>query len=647
MRVKVQIICYLCKAMRIDMIQKIHLQKKYFFYTTLLITLLCGCANMAQGPTGGKKDMTPPQFVSSTPEQNGKNVKDKHIEIFFDEYLQLSNPSQNIVVSPPQKGNPSAKAIGKKVIVELKDSLIENTTYTIDFGNSIGDFTENNIVRDYCHTFSTGDVIDSFALSGIVLNAKDLTPAGNVTVGIYSSDVDSLFKTTVFERIARTNANGEFVIKGAKQKQYYIYAVADINNNYRYDQVSEEFAFQEQMIPIPSISETVRFDTLYKDSAVIDTILRKVVKRNLPDSIFLRLSAKEVKLQELNKTSRPDRKFLQVLMNKQNIFASDSRGTEAPVLHPVNFESVNWYLAESNPLADTVKYWITDTTVMKIDSLQLAVTYLVTDSAETLVEKTDTLYFALSKNYLKQEEKATKTAEARKARALKMGKTLQRDNLLDLETQPKTLNFNQKANFSWEYPTTKFSPQMCHLYTVKDSDTVAVNMQCKMREDLRTVDIDASIVPEKKYLLVLDSAAAYDYFDNHNDKIEVTFSMRGKDEYGTITINLKNAPAHAIVQLIDNSDRKLREEKHTGGKVQFTLLDKGVYYVRLFNDANGNGRWDPGDYEQKRQPEEVYYYGKQLKVRQNWEMEEDWNVTAAPLHKQRPSDIKSEKKNDK
>ena len=104
---------------------------------------------MAQGPTGGKRDMTAPTFVKSSPTPNSLNVKEKRIEIDFNEYLQLDNPSQKLIISPPQKSTPTAKAIGKKIIVELKDSLQPNTTYTIDFNNSIGDFTENNIVNDF------------------------------------------------------------------------------------------------------------------------------------------------------------------------------------------------------------------------------------------------------------------------------------------------------------------------------------------------------------------------------------------------------------------------------------------------------------------------------------------------------------------
>ena len=183
---------------------------KYVLHFFVLAVILGGCANMAQGPTGGKKDTQAPVLLKSVPSQNARNVKEKRIEIDFNEYIQVNNPSQNLVVSPPQKSAPIAKAVGKKMVVQLKDSLLPNTTYTLDFRNCIGDYTENNLVEDFCHAFSTGETLDTLVVSGTVLNAQDLLPLENICVGVYSSDEDSLFTTTRFERIGKTDANGRF-----------------------------------------------------------------------------------------------------------------------------------------------------------------------------------------------------------------------------------------------------------------------------------------------------------------------------------------------------------------------------------------------------------------------------------------------------
>ena len=207
--------------------------------------ILCGCANMGQGPTGGKKDIVAPSATKFSPQNKATNVKGNKIEILFDEYIQVNNANQNIIVSPPQKTQPITKGIGKKVVMEFRDTLQPNTTYTIDFGKSIGDYTENNLTKDFVYSFSTGENVDSLKLSGIVLNADNLTPCEDIYVGIHSICDDSTFTNRPFERIAKTDKNGKFTILGAGNKQYKIFALKDLNNNYYYDQRGETIAFED------------------------------------------------------------------------------------------------------------------------------------------------------------------------------------------------------------------------------------------------------------------------------------------------------------------------------------------------------------------------------------------------------------------
>lgn len=171
----------------------------------MLLMMLGACANMAQGPTGGKQDVIAPKKVSSIPADGELNVTKTRVEILFNEFLQLSNPAKNLVVSPPQKINPVAKAVGKKIVVELRDSLQPDKTYTFDFGDAIGDYTENNRVSNFLYSFSTGDHVDSMTISGVVLNAATLVPEEDVLVGVHSDDADSLFLKKRFERIGKTN----------------------------------------------------------------------------------------------------------------------------------------------------------------------------------------------------------------------------------------------------------------------------------------------------------------------------------------------------------------------------------------------------------------------------------------------------------
>ena len=140
-----------------------------------LLVVMYSCANMAS-PNGGPYDETPPRFVTSTPAPNQTNFKGKKVEIEFDELIQIDKPTENVIVTPPQRLLPVIQARGRKAVVELEDSLKANTTYTIDFTNSISDNNEKNVFENYSFAFSTGNTIDSLEISGTLLNAENLEP---------------------------------------------------------------------------------------------------------------------------------------------------------------------------------------------------------------------------------------------------------------------------------------------------------------------------------------------------------------------------------------------------------------------------------------------------------------------------------------
>ena len=177
------------------------------------IVLVCvGCANRGIGPQGGPRDSIPPQPLRSVPENGALNFTGKKIDVTFSEYLQLDNISQNLLMSPPQQHAPEVKANGKHLIVQFEDTLKPNTTYTLDFGHSVCDFTERNPLPNYTFAFSTGPVTDTLQLSGRVYDAENLNPLKGITVGVYANLEDSAFTRLPFDRIGRTDSVGAFRI---------------------------------------------------------------------------------------------------------------------------------------------------------------------------------------------------------------------------------------------------------------------------------------------------------------------------------------------------------------------------------------------------------------------------------------------------
>ncbi|HJV77265.1 MAG TPA: Ig-like domain-containing protein, partial [Paludibacter sp.] len=141
---------------------------KFFIVTLGVIFLVYSCANKSQGPTGGIKDTTPPRVMRSSPKNGALNFNKKQIEIDFDEMISVEKASENVIVSPPQVKPPDVKAFGKKVTVNFNEKLIDNTTYSVNFGNAIVDLNEKNPIKNYLFSFSTGNEIDTLKISGTV-----------------------------------------------------------------------------------------------------------------------------------------------------------------------------------------------------------------------------------------------------------------------------------------------------------------------------------------------------------------------------------------------------------------------------------------------------------------------------------------------
>ncbi len=221
--------------------------------------LLTRCANVV-APTGGAKDITPPKVVEAKPANHSTGFDGQKIEITFDEFITLSNASQQVLVSPPLGTKPDIKQSGKTVTIKFKEDLKPNTTYTIDFGEAVKDFHEGNLFKDYRYSFSTGDVLDTLNLSGKVLNADNKKPSEGLFVGLYS-DSDSLYSLPLKQApdfIAKTDKEGQFHFHGLPDNRYLIFALEDMNSNLYYDLPNEKVAFLDTLVaPSDSISLTL------------------------------------------------------------------------------------------------------------------------------------------------------------------------------------------------------------------------------------------------------------------------------------------------------------------------------------------------------------------------------------------------------
>ena len=224
-------------------------QKFYIFFISLQLSV--GCCIRVQVSVIRKEDRRIRRlqfFLKSSPSPNAINVNKNKIELSFDEIVTLKDPSTKIVVSPAQTEMPKMSASGKKVTIELIDTLLDNTTYTIDFSNSIQDNNEGNPLENFAFAFSTGSTIDSLRVSGIVLNSQTLEPQQNVIVGLHSNLSDTAFTNIKLERIARTNSLGQFVVRNVKPGKYHIFAINDVDRDYKFANPTEDIAFYDSIV---------------------------------------------------------------------------------------------------------------------------------------------------------------------------------------------------------------------------------------------------------------------------------------------------------------------------------------------------------------------------------------------------------------
>ena len=576
---------------------------------------------MAQGPTGGPKDETPPEYSKSIPLPNAVNYDKNKIEIEFNEYIVLDNPSKHLVVSPVQDMFPVAKGIGKKVLVELKDSLLENTTYTFDFGSSIVDNNERNPVADYVFSFSTGSTIDTLMIAGTVLNAENLAPVPDIYVGVYSNLEDTAFTSNKMERIAKTNSKGRFILRNLAEKPYRLYALEDMNGNYYFDQKSEGIAVLSEAIT-PRIEIKIKEDTIRKDSATIDSIVIYKVIHYLPDSLLLRFYKEKDNRQYFIKAERNEAsKFALFLKNPTK---------HLPAITPVNFEGDDWFISEPSVTRDTLVYWIKDSLIYKQDTLRFAIDYNKTDSIENLIPARDTITAFYKARELTRKEKRENKDKIDFTKAISL---------------PSIVEIYNKPVIEWEKPLQSFGKEAISLTVRKDTvwNDFDFSIEPDTQKNGRTYLIIANFEQGKDYKMQIDSASVTDIYGNHNNKIEAKFRIKPKEEYSYLSVFIENGPEEAFLQLLDRSDTPVMQTPVVKGKGSFLFVKPGEYFLRLIGDRNGNGRWDTGNFNEKIEPEEVFYYNQKIKLRVNWDVEENWDLTSVPVLLQRLEEIKAKK----
>lgn len=606
---------------------------------------LCGCANPGSGPDGGPYDETPPRIVAMSPALGTTGVKSKKVTILFDELIKVENAQEKVIVSPPQIENPEIKTSGRRISVELIDTLKENTTYTIDFSDAIVDMNEGNALGNFTYCFSTGSRVDSMEVAGYVLQAVDLEPVKGILVGLHSNLADSTFTTQPFERVARTDANGHFVIKGVAPGTYRAYALKDMDNDFKYMR-GEMLAFSRDTI-VPSSFPDVRHDTLWADTVHIDTIRAVPYTHYMPDNVVLLAFTERNQTRQLLKTEREPGYF-------KLYFTAPSK--HEPQLRGLDFDARNAWIVGRNAGNDTLTYWLRDTALVNRDSLGVIATYECTDDSTGVnFIKEDTLYMVPRFSYERRQK--LKEQELEKWRKQQEKRRKRGQAVQDVPpVEPLKMDFSVRSSmapdrnlhFKLEEPAERLDTALFHLFLKVDSTFTEAPFRLS-RDTLSLLDytLRGAWRPGQEYVLNVDSAAVTGLSGKVTKTFDAQFRIAGDDAYGALFLIIPDADSTAVAQLIASGEKVSRQLPVKNGRVDFFYLEPGQVFVRLFNDRNGNGRWDEGDYAAGRQAEEVYYYPQPFQIRANWDVEQTWRIHDLPLNKQKPVELIKQKENKK
>lgn len=606
--------------------------------------LLAACARMGQ-PDGGWYDDDPPRVIASTPKDQETGVTSQKMTIYFNEYIKLADATQKVIVSPPQLEMPEIKGAGKKIIVELKDSLKPNTTYTVDFSDAISDNNEDNPMGNYTFTFSTGEQIDTFEVAGYVLDASNLEPIKGILVGLYDDLSDSAFKTKPLLRVSRTNGSGRFVIKGVAPGEYRVYALQDMDGNYVFSQKSEMMAYSHQTYK-PSAAPDVRQDTIWRDSLHIDNIQQVKYTHFYPDDIVL-LAFQEV-MTDRYLLKQPER----IEANHFTIYFSYGN-PQLPQIKGLNFNADDAFILETSAKKDTLTYWLKDTTLVNQDTLRMELSYLMTDTAGVLYTQVDTVDVLAKTSYEKRQKERKKAVEEWTKQQEKLKKRGEPyDSIMPIDPLRVTYHVTQqmdpdyRVTFDMPTPLAQCDTSAIHLYTKIDSLWYRTPFEFNRKDStLRTYEFIAEWQPDTEYSLEIDSAAFVDIYGDASEAYKQGIKVRSMDEYATLLFQLNGInDTTIIVELLDKSDKTIKTvHADRSGNAEFFYLKPNVYYARAFIDRNGNGKWDTGDYDQDMQAEEVYYYPRSIECKVKFDITLPWNLTGTPRTQQKPSVITKQK----
>ncbi len=609
----------------------------------LVLIILVQCAKIGS-PSGGPRDIAPPVLLKSKPLNKSTLFTGTQLEFTFDEFINSQGMSQELVISPPMEETPEIRMRGKTLVIEFLEDLRENTTYTLSFGETIKDLNEGNILRNFEFVFSTGEKLDSLGVLGMAVQAFNLElpeTEDPIFVMLYEILSDSAPLLEIPDYVGKITPQGAFLINNMRPGTYRLFALQDLNRNYKYDVPEEMIGFIDTTLLLdPGMFDYKMTDTIPEpDSLLVDSLdidLQDSLGLDMEDTLIVEVSD-SVMLAELGKYSvyvdiflfqednkpqylsdyaRDDRRKLSLYFNREL--------TQRVQMEPYNFDPAgDWFLLEEHVMKDTLDYWLIDSLVYKTDSLHFLAEYPVTDSLQQIITYYDTLKF----NY-REPQKAT-------------GRRKRQEDKEEPEKEKITLSTGVSASqpqdihrpISIEVQHPVFSTDQSRISLTMKEDTLKIPVPYSLEKDstrMRRYFMKVDWESEMRYFLDIYPGTFTDIYGLTHDTISINFMTRGIEWYGRILLNLSGVDGPKIIQVIDKNDEIVRASRVIeNGLIEFPFLEPAGFTLKVVHDDNGNGKWDTGSYLEGIQPESVSFHPGTISIRSNFDLEINWNLKSA------------------
>lgn len=570
-----------------------------YFSVILFVSFIAGCAKISS-PTGGPRDKTAPVVVKCIPANGTKNFRGNRIAVTFNEYVALDKINEKFMVSPPMKKKPRVFLKGKSVIIDFDEKLKDSTTYTFYFQDAIRDLNEGNIIDNFQFVLSTGPVLDSLSVTGNVYEAFTLDPPEDALVLLYRNQADSAFMKLLPDYISKTDKNGYFRINNVRNGRYRLYALVDADNSKNFNLPDEMVSFLDKPV---DVSSSRNYIPVVKDTVKASS--KKIIKADTT------VKRGEYKL------------YLFQPEKKNHYLTSSPRNTQYKLTYTLSLPPDSGkfdfsipgyqgkgYFREENKTRDTIIIWLTDTALYKKQQLKTLIGYPFTDSTGKVIQKKDTV----AMRFLTP--RTTRTRPRKES--LKVISDIQSGFLKPMQG----IGFKSPAPFK-EPDTSRI-----RVYETDRGKRTRIPFSMAIsKTNSCLIVLNTKLDQEKNYLVTTDTMAFATIYGDVSDSTGYGFTVKGRNAFGTLTLNMLNYQGKRIIQLLTN-DEKIIEERiiDKDSKINFNYLDQGKYKLRVIYDLNNDGRWTSGDFLTRKQPEPVSFYDQELQVKEGWSLDQDWDT---------------------